>query len=639
MGEHEPPKAPPLPRKSRAATMRNLVPRRFQKDVSAVEAAQRAEEQAKRRELVHNLHPSMRLDGAPFDERMEWRQRIHFYMERPMRTSVGKVLLCLLMLCILASILTYYLSSLPGLRYHPTIRATEWVCTIVFSVELLVRLVAGSLDPWHMLDLTLLIDAASVTPFYLELALLSGSAEGESADTPIFVQLLQLLRLLRVLKLLRHYSGWRVLSIAIHRSWRAVAVPVFAMILAVFLLSGLLFALEASYTAQQQATGSGGGSVSDQPQGLPDALESMWLCFWLVTTLGFDGDFGSEQPASRLVIAVALLCGLLLTTMPITVLGSAFASAWEQKEVVEVAMKVQELLLEHGHSADDVKLVFDAFDTDGSRALDWTEFKSAMRVLHINLPLLKMRSLFTLFDADESGTIDNDEFCRLLFPHSVTEQPVGGDGDETSGDAAASTGAQAAGGDGAAGQRRGNWRSTVGAASWHEWRNNPNTKRLLNPMLLVPAAAMAQRTREAAAAGDSDGAAKGSGGKSSPSGGGGSLRSRTRDPRNQSEVEARPVTVKVTRPDASSSGDGTSGGVSGSAAEDPVSITPRGAAGKLPPLGAVPLPDSASATPPKDAEMRNVTLRLERLEASMQQVLDLLRSRQEQRAPPEDKQQ
>ena len=27
--------------------------------------------------------------------------------------------------------------------------------------------------------------------------------------------------------------------------------------------------------------------------------------------------------------------------MPITVLGGAFAAAWEQKEVVEVAMKVQ----------------------------------------------------------------------------------------------------------------------------------------------------------------------------------------------------------------------------------------------------------------------------------------------------------
>ena len=50
----------------------------------------------------------------------------------------------------------------------------------------------------------------------------------------------------------------------------------------------------------------------------------------------FDGHFGTESLPSRLVIALALLAGLLLTTMPITILGGAFASAWEQKEVVEV---------------------------------------------------------------------------------------------------------------------------------------------------------------------------------------------------------------------------------------------------------------------------------------------------------------
>ena len=44
-----------------------------------------------------------------------------------------------------------------------------------------------------------------------------------------------------------------------------------------------------------------------------------------------------------------------------------------------------------------------------------------MRALHINLPLLKMRRLFALFDADESGTIDHEEFCRLLFPAAASE--------------------------------------------------------------------------------------------------------------------------------------------------------------------------------------------------------------------------
>ena len=104
-----------------------------------------------------------------------------------------------------------------------------------------------------------------------------------------------------------------------------------------------------------------------------------WLSHCLralqVTTLGYDGHLGTEQPLSRLVIALALICGLLFTTMPITVLGGAFAAAWEQKEVVEVAMKVQELLIKHGRSEKDVKLVFDAFDADGSRELDWQEFK------------------------------------------------------------------------------------------------------------------------------------------------------------------------------------------------------------------------------------------------------------------------
>lgn len=92
----------------------------------------------------------------------------------------------------------------------------------------------------------------------------------------------QLLRLLRVLKLLRHYSGWRVLTIALERSWHAVTVPVFAMLLTVIVLSGLLFALEASY--ELQAT----PSAEDPAEPLANAFESMWAVFWLVTAAAFD---------------------------------------------------------------------------------------------------------------------------------------------------------------------------------------------------------------------------------------------------------------------------------------------------------------------------------------------------------------
>ena len=295
-----------------------------------------------------------------------FRQRAFRLLERPQSSQAGMLFLLVLLLCIFASIAVYFISSLPGMRHDPAVKAVEYVCTIVFTVELAVRIAVGTLDPWSFLVrdwFTFLIDLGGIAPFYFELALFSHDSE----ERPVFLQLLQLLRLLRVLKLLRHYSGWRVLSLALERSWRAVAVPVFAMILTILVLSGLLFALEASYEVGAGA-GAGAGAAEDEAaEPLANAFESMWAIFWLVTTLGFDGHMGTEQPASRLVIALALVCGLLFTTMPITVLGGAFAAAWEQKEVVEVAMKVQELLFENGHGANDVRLVFDAFDSDGSR--------------------------------------------------------------------------------------------------------------------------------------------------------------------------------------------------------------------------------------------------------------------------------
>jgi hypothetical protein len=55
-----------------------------------------------------------------------------------------------------------------------------------------------------------------------------------------------------------------------------------------------------------------------------NATDALWCVFWLVTALGFDGPMGTGGAAGQCIIAVAILSGLLLTTMPITVrhLGS-----------------------------------------------------------------------------------------------------------------------------------------------------------------------------------------------------------------------------------------------------------------------------------------------------------------------------
>jgi hypothetical protein len=248
-------------------------------------------------------------------------------------------------------------------------------------------------------DPTFYVDVFSLLPFYIQCGVWISNAD----SVPEWAKLLRLLGVLRVLKLLRHYSGWRVLIIAVKRSSRPIFVPMFAILVATLILGGILQKLE--------------------PETFPDAFDSMYAIFWLLLTLGYDGDLGSSMLTgrgvrfeSRFLIAAALICGVILTTMPITIIGNAFAAAWEKKEVIEVAMDVQEFLQERGLKPRDVENVFKEFDPDGSGTLDWDEFHGAMQVLNNKLPFNQMKRLFGLFDGDGNGRVDQAEFCSLIFP-------------------------------------------------------------------------------------------------------------------------------------------------------------------------------------------------------------------------------
>ena len=86
--------------------------------------------------------------------------------------------------------------------------------------------------------------------------------------------------------------------------------------------------------------------------------------FWLVTTLGYDGSLGTGGAAGQCIVAAALLSGLILTTMPITVIGEAFGNAWQRRELLVLEMRVQDLLVRRGISVRDFKVIFDELDRD-----------------------------------------------------------------------------------------------------------------------------------------------------------------------------------------------------------------------------------------------------------------------------------
>ena len=55
----------------------------------------------------------------------------------------------------------------------------------------------------------------------------------------------------------------------------------------------------------------------DDPDRFQDGFDAMWCLFWIVSTLGYDGYLGADHPPGKIIIAIAICCGVLFTTMPI----------------------------------------------------------------------------------------------------------------------------------------------------------------------------------------------------------------------------------------------------------------------------------------------------------------------------------
>ena len=54
--------------------------------------------------------------------------------------------------------------------------------------------------------------------------------------------------------------------------------------------------------------------------------------------------------------------------------------------------------------------IFESMDNDGSKTLTLQELKNAFKMMNISISENDLRRLFSLFDRDESGTIDFTEF-------------------------------------------------------------------------------------------------------------------------------------------------------------------------------------------------------------------------------------
>ena len=128
-------------------------------------------------------------------------------------TQAGKAFDVVLLFLIVASVVLVMLESVPSIdiQYHGPLNIAEWIITILFSVEYVLRILIVK-RPWkYVISFYGIVDFLSILPKYI--SLLIGGAQGLAV-----LRAIRLLRVFRVLKLTRYIGESRYLLLALRKS-------------------------------------------------------------------------------------------------------------------------------------------------------------------------------------------------------------------------------------------------------------------------------------------------------------------------------------------------------------------------------------------------------------------------------------
>ena len=211
-----------------------------------------------------------------------------------------------LLVAILISLLVVMMDSVDGLagRYKSFLTSLEWVFTVLFSIEYLLRLYSAKNRWKYALSFFGLVDLMAILPTYLALFF-------PELNAFLAVRVLRMLRIFRVFKLTSYISEVAMLATAMRESRRKILVFLSVVLTVVMVMGTLMYVIE----------GPANGFTS-----IPVSI------YWAVTTMttvGF-GDIAPKTDLGRFISSLMMLMGwgtlavptgIVTTEMAVTRLG------------------------------------------------------------------------------------------------------------------------------------------------------------------------------------------------------------------------------------------------------------------------------------------------------------------------------
>lgn len=227
-------------------------------------------------------------------------------------TRAGQVFDVILLVMIALSVLVVMLDSVEsiGAEHRALFLGLEWIFTLIFTVEYMVRLAVVRKKRKYALSFFGIVDLLSILPTYVALFLVG-------SQYFMVIRILRLLRMFRVLKMAHHFGQSNLLLNAMRSSWPKISVFLFFILTLVSIEGTLMYLVEGA----------------DNP-GFSSIPQSIYWAIVTVTTVGY-GDVSPITVTGKILSSMIMLSGFAIIAVPAGIVTSEIGKGFVQTLVMD----------------------------------------------------------------------------------------------------------------------------------------------------------------------------------------------------------------------------------------------------------------------------------------------------------------
>lgn len=223
------------------------------------------------------------------------------------RTAMSRRIDLIILWAIILSVAAVMLESVKEIQeeFDYELSVLEWVFTILFTIEYLLRIYASKNPLRYIFSFFGLVDLLSIVPTYLGL-LIPGSGYGR------VLRILRLLRIFRILKLSRYLNAADELLGALRASRPKIIVFLVGVLLVSTIMGTFMYIIESAES------------------GFTSIPRSIYWAIVTVTTVGY-GDISPTTVLGQTIASVLMVIGYGIIAVPTGIVSAEYAMGGKKK--------------------------------------------------------------------------------------------------------------------------------------------------------------------------------------------------------------------------------------------------------------------------------------------------------------------